>query len=99
MNLKSQKVIDTEKFVDEYILKHGGRPPSYSEISKHFGISNTAAFMRCEKFRKKMKGDTLVKTEYSPSSSSMVINAEFIVPLDRFDEFSQILSCINRLLK
>ncbi len=54
MRAKSKKVIETEKYVDEYILKYG-YPPTYKEIQKQFSIGAAPAYSRCTKFRDKMR--------------------------------------------
>lgn len=54
MNGKSKKVIETEQWVDNYILQHG-YPPTYEELQVHFNLaSKSAAYSRCAKFRGKM---------------------------------------------
>lgn len=50
---KSQKIIETEKVVDEYIEKNGS-PPTYKVLASLLGISTTATFFRCANFRDKM---------------------------------------------
>jgi cyclopropane fatty-acyl-phospholipid synthase-like methyltransferase len=49
---KSKKVITTEKWVDNYILQNG-MAPTYDIVAKNFGISKTAAYDRCQRFREK----------------------------------------------
>ena len=54
MNGKSKKVIETEKWVEEYI-RINRQPPTYREIQERFDLSACAAWNRCKKFRDKMK--------------------------------------------
>lgn len=62
MKHKSKKVLEAEKFVDDYTAIHGF-PPTYELIAKELGISKTSAFHRCAKFRDKMNSkDNLIKS-------------------------------------
>ena len=51
----TQKTIETEKYVDEYI-EENGYPPTYEEIVQQFNLKSTsAAYNRCRAFRNKMR--------------------------------------------
>ncbi len=53
--LVTQKMLDAEKYVDEYIIKHG-KPPSYQNVSDFFNLKKSdAAFSRLRRYRHKMK--------------------------------------------
>ena len=89
MRGKSSKVIETERWVDEYIEKHG-HPPTYEEVGKQFGLGRSHSYQRCTKFRHKMWQREKVNT---------VIKATFDVPPEKFEAFSEHLSAIYKLLR
>ncbi len=50
---KSKKVLEAEKYIDEYILKFGN-PPTYEKLAEHLGVAQNTAWYRCRKIRDKM---------------------------------------------
>ncbi len=54
MRTKSDKIITTEKWVDDYIFTNGF-PPTYEILAIGLNISKTSAFSRCTRFKNKMK--------------------------------------------
>lgn len=53
MQFKSEKMLDVEEYVDQFIKAYQ-RPPTYDMISKEFKIAKNSAYSRCGKFRHKM---------------------------------------------
>ena len=49
----TKKQLETEAWVDEYILTNG-YPPTYQEIETQFSINASTAHYRCRNFREKM---------------------------------------------
>lgn len=95
MKPKTKKQIETEKWVDEYILKFN-YPPTYQQIKEHFKIDASAAHFRCRNFRDKMR-----KNNIPPISSIKYtrIRIEFLVPNDKTNEFYKKITDIHKLLK
>lgn len=57
---KSKKNLETEAWVDAFIKEHG-EPPTYKMIEKQFNIKRCGAYMRCKKFRHKMRSGQNLK--------------------------------------
>jgi len=94
MKQKSEKVLAAEKWVDQYVSKNK-IAPTYAELAKGLGISRTAAYSRCIKFRNKMQvenPDIAIAIKY------IRVKLDIMVPKERFEEFSIELSKINKLL-
>lgn len=79
---KTKTEVETEKWVDEYILKFKC-PPTYREIREHFKIDNSAAYFRCRKFKHKMRtnffnppNSTTMKNENNPLKGNESILAK-----------------------
>ena len=94
MRGKSKKVIKTENFVDEYIAKYGF-PPTYRQIEDFFGLSVSAAYSRCTKFRYKMVQNETVKTR----GGATRVKIDFYVPLDKLARFGALYEKMVTLLK
>lgn len=90
---KSKKVLETENYVDEYILKHG-YSPTYDNIAVHFGIAASVAYARCSKFREKMKGYA-----YEGTPRFVKIKLESWVPYEKLKAFTALFAQIDELLK
>lgn len=88
MNGKSKKVIETEKFVDGYILKHG-YPPTYDVIQEKFKIGRAPAYARCKSFRYKM--NTLKKRVIEYDLLPEAVGATFT----QFDKDGNVIGIIN----
>lgn len=54
---KEQKDLTSqmEKFVDNYLIKHNSKPPTYKEIGKYFGLGISATYVRLKGYRHKLK--------------------------------------------
>lgn len=95
MNGKSKKVSTTERWVDRYTEKNG-YPPTVTELAHHFKISRTAAYMRCNKFRDKLKQQDIIKKSQNQYTR---VKLEYLVPNDVMDLFTGMLDQINKILK
>lgn len=54
-NIQKDLTSQMEKFVDKYLIKHNGTPPTYKEIGKHFGLGISATYVRLKRYRHKLK--------------------------------------------
>lgn len=60
----TEKTIEAEKWVDDYINKHG-YPPTYEELAEGLKISKTSAYARARVFRDKMTTASTINWEPS----------------------------------
>jgi hypothetical protein len=91
---KTKKEVETEIWVDEYILKFRC-PPTYREIEQQFNIDSSAAHFRCRNFRHKMrtnnqttmqneqlKGNESILAKVEPKKAGEIIHEAFEVYLE-----------------
>lgn len=78
MKKRSQKSIDAELWVDQFIEKHH-YPPTYYDVAVQFGIARTSAYHRCKDFRIKMnENDPATKAEKRLRESGVGIEMNFV---------------------
>lgn len=95
MNRKTDKNLETEKYVDKY-FEDNGVMPSYGQIAEHFKIGKGSAHARCRKFRDKMDKFRFAKTIDGDFTKFKI---EYLVPAKKVEEFLKLLNKINDLMK
>lgn len=95
MKPKTQKQVETEKWVDAYIKKNNF-PPTYKQVREHFKIDNSAAHSRCRNFRDKMKKNLMAPPKHKFYSR---VTISFMVETSKEEKFYELIKQVHKSLE